>query len=124
MIDKSLIIDKLKDHLGIKKDGDFAKYLGIQPNTLSNWRSRNTFNIDIISQRCEFVNYDWLLTGNGEMLKSSCNKVEKQNINCQEKCNEVQNLKIRIADMEKLLEEKERTIQILLGNTRESRITG
>ena len=70
MVDKSLILSKIKDYLGIKKESDFAKYLGIKQNTLSSWHSRNTFDIDLISQKCDFLNYDWLLTGNGPMLKN------------------------------------------------------
>lgn len=69
MIDKSLILSKIKAHLGLKKESDFAKFLGIKQNTLSTWHSRNTFDIDLISQKCEFLNYNWLLTGTGEMLK-------------------------------------------------------
>jgi len=70
------------------------------------------------------LNIVWLLTGEGEMLKSSSITVQNTHNDCQEKCNEVQILKTRISDMEKLLQEKERTIQILMGNIKESRITG
>lgn len=71
MIDKSLILSKIKSHLGFKKESEFANFLGIKQNTLSTWHSRNTFDIDLISQKCDFLNYDWLLTGRGDMLKSA-----------------------------------------------------
>lgn len=50
MIDKSLILSKIKSHLGLKKESEFANFLGIKQNTLSTWHSRNTFDIDLISQ--------------------------------------------------------------------------
>ena len=60
--------------------------------------------------------------GSGNMIKEV--NVEVANNNCKENCNEIQVLKTRIEDMEKLLVEKERTIQILMGTTRESRNVG
>ena len=77
MIDKRLILNKLKDHLNLKKNEDFAKFLGIKPNSLSTWYSRNTYNSDLILEKCEFLNESWLLTGEGEMLKKD---VEAKNI--------------------------------------------
>ena len=70
-IDKSLILDKLKAYLNIDKDADFAAYLGIKPNVLANWRKRNAINEKAITQRCDFVNLSWLLTGEGQMLKET-----------------------------------------------------
>lgn len=64
------MLNEIKRHINIRTDVEFAKYLGIKPNVLSNWHKRGTFRIDVITQKCEFVNKDWLLTGNGEMLKS------------------------------------------------------
>lgn len=69
MIDKNLIISDIKKYLDIKKDTDFAKYLGVRPNVLGNWKNRNTFDIDILITKCEFLNVEWLLTGEGAMLK-------------------------------------------------------
>lgn len=80
MIDKSLILSKIKTHLGLKKESDFAKYLGIKQNTLSTWHSRNTFDIDLISQKCDFLNYNWLLTGTGEMLKKDADLIPEDHL--------------------------------------------
>lgn len=60
--------------LGIKKDAEFARFLGIKPQTLSSWYSRNTFDIELLYAKCEFISADWLLTGKGEMLKSYNNE--------------------------------------------------
>lgn len=64
------MIQLIMDELGIDKSKDFASFLGIKPNTLSNWMSRNTFDAELIYTKCDFINPSWLLTGNGEMIKS------------------------------------------------------
>ncbi|MGV4380201.1 helix-turn-helix domain-containing protein, partial [Ornithobacterium rhinotracheale] len=69
-MDKKLILREIKKHLGYTKDGDFADFLGIKQNTLSNWKSRNTIDYDLIISKCENIDANWLLTGKGEMLKS------------------------------------------------------
>lgn len=69
--DKSLILNEIKSHLKYTKDAELAEFLGIKPNTLSNWKTRNTLDYDLIITKCEFVNGDWLLTGKGEMLREN-----------------------------------------------------
>lgn len=69
-MDKYLILNEIKKHLGFKKDSDFANFLGIKQNTLSTWKSRNVIDYDLIISKCEDIDANWLLTGNGSMLKS------------------------------------------------------
>ena len=81
-MDKSLILKNIKEHFFFKKDVDFAKFLGISSQTLSNWYSRNTFDAQLIYTKCENINSEWLLTGKGEMLKKdSTNKQEDASYN-------------------------------------------
>ena len=69
IMNKSLMLKEIKLHLGIKNDAQFADFLGIKPNVLSAWHRRNTFDIDILYTKCRDISPDWLLTGEGEMLK-------------------------------------------------------
>jgi len=69
-MDKALILNKIKDTIGIKKDSEFARYLNISPQTLSNWKSRNTYDAELLYTKCLELNPEWLLTGHGSMLKS------------------------------------------------------
>lgn len=71
MVDKTLILNQIKNHLSLSTDKDFANYLDIKPTTLSMWYKRNMFDIDTVFTKCDFVNADWLLTGEGEMLKEN-----------------------------------------------------
>lgn len=79
IIDKSLILNRIKTHLGFTKESDFARFLGIKPQTLSTWHSRNTFDIELLYAKCEFIDANWLITGQGSMLKNleSSNFVNK-----------------------------------------------
>lgn len=69
-MDKSLILNKIKCEFGIKTNAEFARVLGISPQNLSNWYKRNTFDENLILRKFTNVDEHWLLTGEGEMLKS------------------------------------------------------
>ena len=68
-MDKKLILNNLQSHFNFKKDNDFAEFLGISGQLLSKWKSRNTYDIEILYTKCTGINPEWLLTGNGSMLK-------------------------------------------------------
>ena len=70
-MDKSLILNRIKLAYSLKNDAELARFLEIQRNTLSNWYSRNTIDYDKVFLKCESLNFDWLLTGQGEMLKNA-----------------------------------------------------
>lgn len=73
-MDKSLILKEIKKYYNFKTDGEFADFLGIKQNTLSNWSSRNSIDYDRIISKCENIDGNWLLTGQGSMLKDSSTK--------------------------------------------------
>lgn len=75
-MDKSKIIREIKLHLGFKNDTELADFLGIKQNTLSTWKSRNTMDYDLVISKCDFIDANWLLTGEGEMLKSENTSTE------------------------------------------------
>ena len=87
IIDKRLIINELKNYLNIKTDSEFAKFLGLKQNTISSWKSRNSLDYDLIISKCDQINANWLLTGEGEMLKS---KVSNNNLESEAKLEEIQ----------------------------------
>lgn len=75
-INKTLILNDIKTHYGFKSDAEFARFLGIKPNTLSNWYARDTFDYEIIVTHCEDINTEWLF-GRGDMLKRIEDKTSK-----------------------------------------------
>ncbi|MGB0869510.1 MAG: LexA family transcriptional regulator [Flavobacteriales bacterium] len=73
-MDKTLILNEIKSHYNFKTNSDFAKFLGIRPQVLSNWFSRNTFDTELIYTKCLNLNPHWLITGEGEMLQNNLTK--------------------------------------------------
>lgn len=63
------IIERLKKGLSIKTDSALAKHLGVKPNTISAWKSRDSINYDLIFAKCDDLRKDWLLTGEGGMFE-------------------------------------------------------
>lgn len=71
MIDSREILDRAKVALNATSDMQLADLLGISKSTLSNWRARNSLDYTILFSKCEHVNYNWLITGEGDMQNSS-----------------------------------------------------
>lgn len=70
-VDKSFILNEIKLYYKFKTDAEFSEFLGVGQQTISNWRNRNTFDIDLIYTKCVNINANWLLTGEGEMFQNS-----------------------------------------------------
>lgn len=85
------MLNAIKAHLNMSKNADFARYLGISSQAVSNWYARNTFDAELIYTKCDFINPAWLLTGIGEMLKdahsSTPEKKESEDYNDKDKKN-------------------------------------
>ncbi|WP_430411712.1 helix-turn-helix domain-containing protein [Kordia sp.] len=62
---KSKMLSIIKEHYAFKSDSEFARFLGIKPQTLSTWHSRDSFDIYLLYAKCEGVNAEWLLSGQG-----------------------------------------------------------
>lgn len=70
-VDKSFILNEIKLYYKFKTDAEFSDFLGVGQQTISNWRNRNTFDIDLIYTKCVNINANWLLSGEGEMFQNS-----------------------------------------------------
>lgn len=81
--DISFILNELKLHYNFKTNSQFADFLGISPQGLSSWYSRNTIDYDLVYSKCVDIDANWLLTGEGNMLKSreyTTSENEKKNV--------------------------------------------
>lgn len=63
------IIERLKEALEINSDSALAERLKVTKGTLSNWKARNSLDFKKVFSVCDLISIDWLLTGEGEMLK-------------------------------------------------------
>ena len=62
------MLEALIFHFTGGNKAQFAKHLGVSPQTISAWVARNTFDSELIYAKCRFINPSWLLTGEGNML--------------------------------------------------------
>lgn len=77
ILDKPLVLDRIKEYYKLKGNAELARFLGVAPNTITNWYGRKTFDIDVIYTKCVDVDMNWLLTGEGNMIREESNKEEK-----------------------------------------------
>lgn len=68
ILNKSAVLDRIKEHYSLKGNADLARFLGVAPNTITNWYGRSTFDIDVVYTKCEGVSFDWLFTGRSERI--------------------------------------------------------
>ena len=74
---------RLIEHYSDGNKSEFARMIGVSPQAINTWISRNTFDIDIVYAKCINISPEWLLTGNGPMLKTSSDNntnVEQQQV--------------------------------------------
>lgn len=70
-INKAEVLDRIKSYYGLKNNAKLASFLGVAPTTISSWYARDSFDLDIIYSKCVDISFDWLLTGEGAMLRTN-----------------------------------------------------
>lgn len=72
-MNKTLMLERLIDHYTGGNKAQFAAMVCIKPQLLSNWLKRNTFDAEQLYKTCKGVSADWLLSGEGDMIRNSQN---------------------------------------------------
>lgn len=47
----------------------FAQMIGVRPQTLTTWETRHSFDAELIHAHCKDISGDWLLSGEGDMIR-------------------------------------------------------
>jgi hypothetical protein len=123
-----LIINEIKSYLGYKTDTELADFLGTTQSNIATWKKRQSINYDLIIAKCPNIDANWLITGKGNMLKKdnaekSINQSLDGNNNYQMadsnmsigENNELAYLRQELAEYKKLLAEKDKQINNLIG---------
>ena len=124
-MEKKDILESLVNYYTNGNKAKFAAKLGIKPQTINTWLGRNSFDIELIYSKCEYLSGDWLLSGGeGEMLRSTkIIKADNGSIATGDISSVLGNatnvtladvavMQERIKSLEALLEEKERLIRV------------
>lgn len=65
--DKRRILNDLKQYYNFKNDVQFADFLNISTQTLSEWEKENYFDLELVYSKLRGVNLYWLITGVGNV---------------------------------------------------------
>lgn len=63
--------ERVKHLIGYYSNGNkrrFADKLGVSPQLINTWISRDTLNYDMVFAKCEYLSPLWLLSGEGAMI--------------------------------------------------------
>lgn len=107
-----MILKELIEHYSDGKNTDFAQKLGIKPQTISSWMARNTFDIELIYAKCENLDANWLLSGEGSMYRSSGVMNEAPPPDHDEV---VRLLREKIEDQQKIIDLLEEKVEVLMA---------
>lgn len=72
--DKSLILKRIKSHYELKSDAELGRFLGVAPQTISGWYTRNSIDYDIIFAKCVDMDFNQLLNHENPLLKEPMGK--------------------------------------------------
>lgn len=65
------MLQRLISHYSNGNKTKFATMLGVKPQTINSWITRETFDSELIYAKCEDVSARWLISGEGDMLSDS-----------------------------------------------------
>lgn len=51
----------------------FAKLLDVKPQLISTWKKRNTYDAELLFEKCKDISAAWLLSGEGDMIYNKQN---------------------------------------------------
>lgn len=65
------MLDAMVSHYTNGNKAKFATLLGVSAQTISAWMARNSFDTELIYTKCSYISADWLLSGEGSMLRNN-----------------------------------------------------
>lgn len=68
---KAEILDRIVTWYGLKNKTELARFLGVTPQTISNWYSRDSIDYDLIFGRCAGIDLNWLILGKTSYIVNS-----------------------------------------------------
>ena len=74
------VITRLKLVLQVKSDAELCRITGVNRQTLSNWKSRDSvpYSLCVQMAEAENISLDWLITGSGPMARGGTLKTAQE----------------------------------------------
>ena len=86
---KTEMLKQLADYYGISKNVDFARFFGLSEPTAFNRLKSGVIDFEEIFEKCPDISADWLLSGEGPMLRSERESmIASQNANIGDRANQ------------------------------------
>lgn len=76
IIDIKLIFNRIKKHYNVNNDAELARFFGVPPTTLSNWKARGNPNWALLFEKCEDMDFNVLIKGTP--LEDQYNKLKSE----------------------------------------------
>lgn len=76
-MDKGVILNELAKYYTNGNLGKLAEMLGISQPAISNWKKRDTLDYELIISKCKGLSAEWLLRGEGPMIKDGTTAPEQ-----------------------------------------------
>lgn len=116
-MDKKSMLEAMINHYTNGNKAKFATLLGVSAQTVSAWGARNTFDSELIYTKCRYLSSNWLLTGEGSMLRDNKTSEETTMNHSTEKVQSAPSDAVTLRLMDRL-EEKDAKIDQLQSELR------
>lgn len=73
-MDKTKILNDLKEYKKFSSMRKFAQFLGITDQSLAQWYTRNSYNIQLLCDKFPEVDANYIVRGEGDMLRHTLNE--------------------------------------------------
>lgn len=75
-MDKKRMLEELISFYTDGNKAQFACMIGVKPQVISAWIARNTFDNELLYANCKNLSADWLLSGEGSMIRGNLQNVD------------------------------------------------
>lgn len=75
MINSCDILERVKEYLGVQSDSQLSAVLGVKKSTISNWKTRNSIDFELLFTKCDRADIGWLIMGENDNLTRLANRL-------------------------------------------------
>ncbi|MCK9331141.1 MAG: helix-turn-helix domain containing protein [Candidatus Cloacimonetes bacterium] len=110
------VVERLRSYFQVDSNTALAEILEVAQSTIPTWISRNTIDYKLIIAKCDNINLNWLMLGEGRMLRDGSDDENKSFLekDVETLLRRVGTLEAKILDLKKKCELQHNEIQRLV----------